>query len=53
MSTEENVQVVKAFFEAIGSGDKQRLLELAADRGRMDLRYHREERQTGGHPGVH
>ncbi|MGY3230481.1 ketosteroid isomerase-like protein [Luteibacter sp. HA06] len=31
MSTEENVQVVKAFFEAIGSGDKQRLLELAAE----------------------
>jgi ketosteroid isomerase-like protein len=31
MSTEENVQVVKAFFEAIGSGDKQRLLELTAE----------------------
>jgi ketosteroid isomerase-like protein len=30
MSTEENVQVVKAFFVAIGSGDKQRLIELAA-----------------------
>lgn len=31
MSTEENVQVVKAFFAAIGSGDKQSLLALAAD----------------------
>ncbi len=31
MSTEENVQIVKAFFAAIGSGDKQSLLALAAD----------------------
>ena len=28
MSTEKNVQVVKDFFAAIGSGDKQRLLSL-------------------------
>ena len=28
MSIEENVQVVKDFFAAIGSGDKQRLLAL-------------------------
>jgi hypothetical protein len=26
MSTEENVQTVKDFFAALGSGDKQRLL---------------------------
>src|SRR5579864_9847286 len=31
MSTEKNVQVVKDFFAAIGSGDKQRLLALVAD----------------------
>src|ERR1700685_302853 len=30
MSTEENVQIVKDFFAAIGSGDKQRLLTLVA-----------------------
>jgi uncharacterized protein len=30
MSIEENVQVVKDFFTAIGSGDKQRVLELVA-----------------------
>jgi ketosteroid isomerase-like protein len=28
MRTEENVQVVKDFFAAIGRGDKQRLLSL-------------------------
>jgi uncharacterized protein len=28
MSTEENVQTVKEFFAALGSGDKQRLLSL-------------------------
>jgi uncharacterized protein len=28
MSTEENVQTVKNFFAALGSGDKQRLLSL-------------------------
>ena len=28
MSTQENVQIVKEFFAAIGSGDKQRLLAL-------------------------
>ena len=28
MRTEKNVQVVKDFFAAIGSGDKQRLLSL-------------------------
>jgi uncharacterized protein len=28
MSTEENVQTVKDFFAALGSGDKQRLLSL-------------------------
>jgi ketosteroid isomerase-like protein len=31
MSIEENVQVVKDFFAAIGSADKQRLLELVAE----------------------
>ena len=31
MSIEENVQVVKDFFGAIGSGDKQRLLALVAE----------------------
>src|ERR1700732_5390610 len=31
MSIEENVQVVKDFFAAIGSGDKQRLLALVAE----------------------
>ena len=31
MSTEKNVQVVKDFFAAIGSGDKQRLLALVAE----------------------
>jgi uncharacterized protein len=31
MSTEQNVQVVKDFFAAIGSRDKQRLLALVAE----------------------
>ncbi|WOD15587.1 nuclear transport factor 2 family protein [Paraburkholderia kirstenboschensis] len=31
MSIEENVQIVKAFFAAIGRGDEQRLLELSAE----------------------
>jgi hypothetical protein len=31
MSIEKNVQVVKDFFAAIGSGDKQRVLALVAD----------------------
>ena len=31
MSTQENVQVVKDFFAAMGSGDKQRLLSLVAE----------------------
>jgi len=31
MSAQENVQVVKDFFAAMGSGDKERLLELSAD----------------------
>src|SRR5271165_3451679 len=31
MSIEENVQVVKDFFAAIGSGDKQRLLAVVAE----------------------
>ena len=31
MSTEQNVQVVKDFFAAIGSGDKQDLLALSAE----------------------
>src|SRR5471030_646326 len=31
MSIEKNVQVVKAFFAAVGSGDKQRLLSLVAE----------------------
>ena len=30
MSTQENVQTVKDFFAAMGGGDKQRLLALAA-----------------------
>ena len=31
MSIEENVQIVKGFFAAIGSGDKQALLALVAE----------------------
>ena len=31
MSTKENVQIVKDFFAAMGSGDKQGLLALAAE----------------------
>src|ERR1041384_3039379 len=31
MSTEKNVQIVKDFFAALGSGDKQVLLALSAD----------------------
>jgi ketosteroid isomerase-like protein len=31
MSTEKNVQTVKAFFAAVGSGDKQGLLALVAE----------------------
>jgi uncharacterized protein len=31
MSTQENVQTVKDFFAAMGSGDKQRLLALSAE----------------------
>jgi hypothetical protein len=31
MSIEENVQIVKDFFAAMGSGDKQRLLSLVAE----------------------
>ena len=31
MSTQENVQIVKDFFAAIGSGDKQRVLALVAE----------------------
>jgi ketosteroid isomerase-like protein len=31
MSIEENVQVVKDFFAAIGSGDKRRVLTLVAE----------------------
>src|SRR6202034_3658484 len=31
MSTQENVQIVKDFFAATGSGDKQRLLSLVAE----------------------
>ncbi len=31
MSTQENVQVVKDFFAAIGTGDKRRLLSLVAE----------------------
>ena len=31
MSTEQNAQVVKDFFAAIGSGDKQRLLALVSE----------------------
>jgi uncharacterized protein len=31
MSIEKNVQVVKDFFAAMGSGDKQRLLSLVAE----------------------
>jgi ketosteroid isomerase-like protein len=31
MSTEQNVQTVKDFFAAIGTGDKQRLLALVAE----------------------
>jgi uncharacterized protein len=30
MSTEKNVRIVRDFFAAIGSGDKQRLLALVA-----------------------
>jgi len=31
MSTQENVQIVKNFFAAMGSGDKQGLLGLSAE----------------------
>ena len=31
MSIDENVQIVKGFFAAIGSGDKQRVLALVAE----------------------
>lgn len=31
MSTQENVEIVKNFFAAMGSGDKQRLLSLVAE----------------------
>jgi hypothetical protein len=31
MSTQENVQIVKDFFAAIGSGDKQRVLAFVAE----------------------
>jgi ketosteroid isomerase-like protein len=31
MSIEENIEIVKGFFAAIGSGDKQRLLALVAE----------------------
>jgi uncharacterized protein len=31
MSTEENVQIVKEFFAALGNGDKQGLLALSAE----------------------
>src|ERR1700733_6399099 len=31
MSIEENVQIVKDFFAAVGSGDKQRLVTLVAE----------------------
>src|SRR5580700_930813 len=31
MSIEENIEIVKGFFAAIGSGDKQRLLALSAE----------------------
>ena len=31
MSIEENVRIVKDFFAAMGSGDKQRLLSLVAE----------------------
>jgi ketosteroid isomerase-like protein len=31
MSTQENVQIVKDFFAALGSGDKQGLLALSAE----------------------
>ena len=31
MSTQENVQIVKKFFAAMGSGDKQRLLALVVE----------------------
>ena len=31
MSTKENVQIVKDFFAAMGSGDRQRLLSLVAE----------------------
>ena len=31
MSIEENVEIVKGFFAAIGSGDKQRVLALVAE----------------------
>jgi uncharacterized protein len=32
MTTQENVQIVKNFFAAMGSGDKQSLLALAAEK---------------------
>jgi uncharacterized protein len=31
MSAEDNIQIVKSFFAAIGSGDKERLRELSAE----------------------
>lgn len=31
MNTDENVRIVMSFFEAMGSGDRQRLLALAAE----------------------
>ena len=31
MSIEENIEIVKGFFAAIGSGDKQRVLALVAE----------------------
>ena len=31
MNTEKNIQIVKDFFAALGSGDKQRLLALSAE----------------------
>ena len=37
MSIEENVQTVKAFFAAIGRGDKQGLLALSAEDIEWDI----------------
>jgi ketosteroid isomerase-like protein len=31
MSIDQNIEIVKAFFAAIGSGDKQRVLALVAE----------------------